>query len=68
MCFTVVQYITFIKLFQYNLYICIRTLSFQAAIPKAAHGRVGNPYFEQSYNNIVQCSIPAKIIVNFQFK
>ena len=35
-----------------HLYIWIWTLSFQAAITRAAHGRVGNEQFEQTHNTI----------------
>jgi hypothetical protein len=47
-----------------HLCICIMTLSLQAAITAAAHGRVGNEQFEQTHNK-TQCSNLVTIAVNF---
>ena len=51
----------------FHLYICIRTLSLQAAIAKAAHSRVGNPQFEQPDD--MHCKVissnPAAVDANF---
>ena len=51
----------------HHLYICIRILSFQAAIAKAAHSRVGNPQFEQPDD--MQCKVissnPATVDAKF---